>query len=98
MLQRPTGADPGANAAGRGLFVAIPFGLAAAVALLVASIQSLVGWRDLRLVALLALSAGFGDHLGRWWSFEWAPWCAYGLASLALAMTPAPVLRRPVSA
>lgn len=91
---RPPSADASSNAAGLGFFVAIPFGAAAAIALVVASSQSLVGWRDLRLVAMLALTISFGVYLGSGWKYEWVPWAIYGLANIAIAMTPPLKLRR----
>ena len=84
---RTSSADPSASAAGLGFFVAIPFGIAAAIALVVGGIQTLRSWLDSRLVILLALTIGFAVYLGAWWNYEWVPWGVYGLASLVLALT-----------
>jgi hypothetical protein len=98
LFFRTSSADPAASAAGLGFFVAIPFGIAAAIALVVAGIQTLWWWRDLRLVILLALTIGFAVYLGTWWNYEWVPWSVYGLASLALALTPGGAFERAVAA
>jgi hypothetical protein len=88
LYYRPPSADPSSNAAGLGFFVGVPFGIAAAVAIVVAGGLSLVGWRDLRLVAMLVLAIAFAIYLGRWWNYEWAPWCIYGLVNLTLTIVP----------
>lgn len=87
-------ADASVDAAGLGFFVAIPFGAATVIALVVACSQSLVGWRDVRLVVMLALTIGFGIYLSCGWSYEWVPWSIYGVVSTAIAMTPPAVVRR----
>ena len=69
--------------AGLGFLVAIPFGLPAVAALIVACWLTFRRWRDTWLVSLLLLTLAFIVYLFVWWNlesgwFQWFPMVLYG--------------------